>query len=191
MQPLDESLRYQSIAHLQNTESYPLDEPLTVKQKLMKKGPMTVTYFNFHEKEDAISEQHGTYFDSAVYGTGAFRPVSVCCWLERGQCDQRRGCSKGVARFFAWYSGSGITYSNIDVYDNFDWKQLDFKHFQVYTICQPCLVIPCRAGFLLKKAPITNGTRWFLWWGIVQLYRISFDICEYYIQNSAKRWKIY
>ena len=79
MQPLDESLRYQSIAHLQNTESYPLDEPLTVKQKLMKKGPMMVTYFNSHEKEDAISEQHGTYFDSAVYGTGAFRPVSVCC----------------------------------------------------------------------------------------------------------------
>ncbi|MCR4760619.1 MAG: hypothetical protein K5705_10200 [Oscillospiraceae bacterium] len=60
-QPLDESMRYQSIAHLQNTESYPRNEPLTIKQKIMEKGPLFVTYFNSHEKEDAISEQHGFY----------------------------------------------------------------------------------------------------------------------------------
>ena len=61
MQPLDESLRYQSAAHLQNTESYPLDEPRTVKQRLMEIGPMVLNYFNSHDKEDAISGQHGYY----------------------------------------------------------------------------------------------------------------------------------
>ena len=61
MQPLDESLRYQSIAHLQNAEGYPVDEPETIKAKLMEKGPMVLSYFNSHDKEDAISEQHGYY----------------------------------------------------------------------------------------------------------------------------------
>lgn len=61
MQPLDESLRYHSAAHLQNTESYPLDEPQTVKRRLMEIGPMVLNYFNSHDKEDAISGQHGYY----------------------------------------------------------------------------------------------------------------------------------
>ena len=59
MQPLDESLRYQSIAHLQNTESYPLDEPQTVKAKIAEKGPMILMYYN--SNDDPISAQHGYY----------------------------------------------------------------------------------------------------------------------------------
>ena len=60
-QPLDESLRYQSVAHLQNAEGYPLDEPQIIKTKLMENGPMVLSYFNSHDQEDAISAQHGYY----------------------------------------------------------------------------------------------------------------------------------
>ncbi|MBR3447926.1 MAG: hypothetical protein IKH27_08985 [Oscillospiraceae bacterium] len=59
MQPLEESLRYQSIAHLQNSEIYPPDEPQTVKEKLMENGPMILMYYNSHD--DPISAQHGYY----------------------------------------------------------------------------------------------------------------------------------
>ncbi len=62
MQPLDESLRYRSIAHLQNAEYYPPDEPQTVKQKLMENGPMVLSFFDSYDREDAISGQHG-YFN--------------------------------------------------------------------------------------------------------------------------------
>ena len=56
---LDESLRYRSIAHLQNAESYDTNDVMNAKHQLMKKGPLFLSYFNDHNHP--LSDKSGYY----------------------------------------------------------------------------------------------------------------------------------
>lgn len=59
-QPVDESRRYESIAHLQNAVEYPLSDPDTIKKNLMKYGAMQIG-FTAISTPDRLSEQGGYY----------------------------------------------------------------------------------------------------------------------------------
>ena len=59
-QPLDESLRYQSIAHLQTADYFDQTDPQEIKTQLMEKGPLRWGYY--HSFNNPLSKQGGYYF---------------------------------------------------------------------------------------------------------------------------------
>ena len=59
-QPLDESLRYQSIAHLQNADYFDQTNPLEIKTQLADKGPLRWGFYV--SSNHPISKQAGYYF---------------------------------------------------------------------------------------------------------------------------------
>ena len=61
-EPLDESLRYESVAHLQNVTVYAKKDAALIKKLLMEKGAMQVTYFNVHEPE--LYSEYGGYYQT-------------------------------------------------------------------------------------------------------------------------------
>ena len=83
-EPLDESQRYASIAHLQDSTEYPLSDPDTIKKKLMENGAMQISYLNVHSPI-LYSEQHG-YYETLYDGTNvkeldaAWHSVCLCGW---------------------------------------------------------------------------------------------------------------
>lgn len=58
--PMDESLRYKSVAHLQNMRKYSKNDAAVIKQTLMEKGAMAFSYFIPSETE-CMSSQCGYY----------------------------------------------------------------------------------------------------------------------------------
>ncbi len=82
--PFDESQRYASIAHLQDSSEYPLSDSDTIKKKLMEKGAMQITYLNVHQAE-LYSEQHA-YYETLYDGSNvkeldaAWHAVCLCGW---------------------------------------------------------------------------------------------------------------
>ena len=58
--PMDESLRFRSIAHLQNMRKFAKKDAVKIKQTLMEKGAMAFTYFIPSDIEP-MSEQYGYY----------------------------------------------------------------------------------------------------------------------------------
>ena len=83
-QPLDESRRYESIAHLQNAVEYPLSDPDTIKKNLMKNGAMQIGYAVI-SSPNRLSEQGG-YYETLYNGSnmkdldGGFHAVCLCGW---------------------------------------------------------------------------------------------------------------
>ena len=63
-EPLDESLRYQSIAHLQNADIFAPDDLQNIKYRISKKGPLYLEYFSMSEEE--LSEKSGYYNSNYV-----------------------------------------------------------------------------------------------------------------------------
>ena len=58
--PMDESLRFRSIAHLQNMRKYSKNDSLIIKQTLMEKGAMAFSYF-IPSGIEPMSKQCGYY----------------------------------------------------------------------------------------------------------------------------------
>ena len=83
-QPVDESRRYESIAHLQNAVEYPLSDPDTIKKNLMKYGAMQIGYTAI-STPNRLSEQGG-YYETLYNGSnireldGGFHAVCLCGW---------------------------------------------------------------------------------------------------------------
>ena len=83
-QPVDESRRYESIAHLQNAVEYPLSDPDTIKKNLMKNGAMQIGYAVI-STPNRLSEQGG-YYETLYTGNnmkeldGGFHAVCLCGW---------------------------------------------------------------------------------------------------------------
>ena len=83
-QPVDESRRYESIAHLQNAVEYPLSDPDTIKKNLMKNGAMQIGYAAI-STPNRLSEQGG-YYETLYKGNnmkeldGGFHAVCLCGW---------------------------------------------------------------------------------------------------------------
>ena len=83
-QPVDESRRYESIAHLQNAVEYPLSDPDTIKKNLMKYGAMQIG-FTAISTPNRLSEQGG-YYETLYNGSniseldGGFHAVCLCGW---------------------------------------------------------------------------------------------------------------
>lgn len=57
--PMDESLRYQSAAHLQNADIFDPNNIQDIKYRLSKKGPLYLEYYSMSEEE--LSEKSGYY----------------------------------------------------------------------------------------------------------------------------------
>ena len=64
-EPLDESLRYESIAHLRNAVRYDELDFSSIKKNLMEKGAMMLCYYNLHTLESLYSER-GSYYQNKV-----------------------------------------------------------------------------------------------------------------------------
>ena len=83
-QAVDESRRYESIAHLQNAVEYPLSDPDTIKKNLMKNGAMQIGYAAI-STPNRLSEQGG-YYETLYKGNnmkeldGGFHAVCLCGW---------------------------------------------------------------------------------------------------------------
>ena len=83
-QPVDESRRYESIAHLQNAVEYPLSDPDTIKKNLMKNGAMQIGYAAI-STPNRLSEQGG-YYETLYNGSNmreldsGFHGVCLCGW---------------------------------------------------------------------------------------------------------------
>ena len=60
--PFDESMRYASVAHLQDASVYPVSDPDTIKRKIMEKGGMHLAYFSIGKPEHY--SEHGGYYQS-------------------------------------------------------------------------------------------------------------------------------
>ena len=77
---LDESLRYRSIAHLQNAESYDTNDVLNAKHQLMKKGSLFLSYFNDHNHP--LSDKSGYYNPNYTAGEldGNGHAVMIVGW---------------------------------------------------------------------------------------------------------------
>ncbi len=60
--PLDESLRYESVAHLQNVTKFNINDTKTIKKNLMEKGAMQISYFNVHTPK--LYSEYGGYYQT-------------------------------------------------------------------------------------------------------------------------------
>ena len=82
--PFDESQRYASIAHLQDSSEYPLSEPDIIKKNLMEKGAMQISYLNVHQAE--LYSEHHAYYETLYDGSNvkeldaAWHAVCLCGW---------------------------------------------------------------------------------------------------------------
>ena len=82
--PFDESRRYESIAHLQDSSEYPLSDPDTIKKKIMEKGAMQLTYLNVHLAK--LYAGHHAYYETLFDGSNAkdldaaWHAVCLCGW---------------------------------------------------------------------------------------------------------------
>ena len=64
-EPLDESLRYESIAHLRNAVRYDELDFSSIKKNLMEKGAMMLCYYNLHTSGSLYSDC-GSYYQNRV-----------------------------------------------------------------------------------------------------------------------------
>ena len=83
---LDESLRYQSVAHLQNAQyyAYTVKQIPFTKQQLMGKGPMALDYC--HDYDHPLSENSGYYnpdFVSVTEANGGSHGVVLVGWDDQ------------------------------------------------------------------------------------------------------------
>ena len=81
LQPLDESERYQSVAHLQNGEIYSFSDRDHIKKMIKEKGPLCGSFFQSHEV--SLSEKSGYYnpdYKSSETGNGGWHVISIVGW---------------------------------------------------------------------------------------------------------------
>ena len=81
--PLDESLRYESVAHLQNVTKFNVNDTKTIKKNLMEKGAMQVSYFNVHSPK--LYSEYGGYYQTL--------------WSARSKLEGQDSVDGGVMRF--------------------------------------------------------------------------------------------
>ena len=89
-EPLDESLRYQSIAHLQNVDYFDETDTQNTKTQLMNRGPLRWGFYVSHKHP--LSEQGGYYFPdfsreelSEGKYTGGWHSVVLVGWDDNFQ----------------------------------------------------------------------------------------------------------
>ena len=64
-EPLDESLRYESVAHLRNAVRYDESDFTTIKKNLMEKGAMQLCIYDV-ASENSLYSNHGSYYQDRI-----------------------------------------------------------------------------------------------------------------------------
>ena len=163
--PFDESMRYASVAHLQDASEYPVSDPDTIKRKIMEKGGMHLAYFSIGKP--VHYSEYGGYYQSEWDANGGennpddldggLHAVCLCGWDDNYPKEYFLETPPGDGAWICKNSwGPNTTaalngYTYISYYDKsvFDVVQYDMEPADNYDgIYQYCGVID--AGYTVR-----------------------------------------